>query len=219
VCQFDYSAFDGPNCCTGRYSLTITNLDASGVPTTNTSISEWGGDPKACIDGAAVDIDAKSLAGFPIGTIQFIEGMGKNGVMEVPSLLQLNTDSRKAGSNLYAANFFNFNFAGYVASGSPGPVPSPFLSAPRAFSAEGRKKLGGAPAPFYEVQCLNRSREILARIQVQVREWNDYAALEARTNPDNVGNESYFDFFQNAAPINDYTDFGNVTRYPRFFGP
>jgi len=128
-----------------------------------------------------------------------------NGTIDVPSLLEKETsDSRKAGKNLYAANYYT----------SPTPVPSPFLYPPKVFSAEGGKKIGGTPSKYYEVSCLDRAGEILARIRVQVREWNDYSALQNRTSPDNSGNENYYNDSQNWYPINDYSDWGNITKYP-----
>jgi hypothetical protein len=213
-CAFDYSTLEGPNCCTGKYTLTITSIDASGVPSTDISTAEWGGTPSECLDGPATTIDPKDGNGFPVYLYRFVEGIGTNNVFEVPKMLDNElTDPRKVGWNISAANYFT------------GPTPSPFLYPPHVFSAEGKAKLPSArrPARYYEVQCLDRAEEMRARIRVQLREWNDYTALQNRTAPgeDASGNENYYyEQYQTNYPYNDYWDWADMTTntlpYPRF---
>ena len=209
-CAFDYSSLEGPNCCTGSYNLSITSIDASGSPTVSTSKSDWGGSPVDCIDGPALTNDPKNKLGYPGYLYIFMEGIGANNIFDVPKMIP-DTDERKIGWNISAANYFT------------GPTPSPFLNAPRAFSAEGRKKISTRPGRYYEVQCLNRAEELLARIRVQVREWNDYSALLSRTaaGEDSTATENYYwEQAQQNYPFNDYSDWKDLNTstlpYPRF---
>ena len=137
----------------------------------------------------------KDAQGFPRLKLEYVASDGTNEAYVVPSPI-----SKNLASNVYASNFYNPADHG-------GTIPVS-MRVPGA-------GLRGT-SPFYEIQCLDREMEFIARIRVQVREWNsltEFALGAGVGNPDAGGNEAGFgnplinDFF-------DWKDFG--AGYPGF---
>jgi len=148
VCQYDYSAADGPNCCLGTYTLTTVPWDATlGTPgTPEVSGGEWGGDEGACISGSGADTQTRdSTSNLPVADLFLTEGTGLSDVYKIASPL-----SKSKQSNLYVAN--------------------------ADLAAEINAAMFGAR--YYTFTCLDRAFEVQARIRLQIQEWNTVAEFE-----------------------------------------
>src|SRR5690606_37820544 len=85
ICDYDYSAAGGPNCCTGTYFKVARTWDAdAGVYTASSSQNEWGGAWSNCLDGPAMDTQSLNTGGYPTFPIAYVAGTGINDVYEIP---------------------------------------------------------------------------------------------------------------------------------------
>jgi hypothetical protein len=55
------------------------------------------------------------------------------------------------------------------------------------------------------VECVDNADEVLARIQFDVREWNEKAQLAQDGDPDTTGTEPYWN-----TPVNDFDDWADL---------
>ena len=191
-CTYDYSQRNAslPNCCTGGYTKTVTILQSG---KTNVSSGSWGGEEHLgdCFDGAGFRFKDVSLSkdGFPKGIIYYLDHAAFSKPLDYGGL-----------SNLYHKD--NRPLANYYDSTDHDGPPTA-LRGPGATSA-------------YTLRCLDDAEEVIARIRLWVREWNEEAQFNAgaKGNPDTLGTEPLW-----GTPINDLTDWGdfagNPDDYPR----
>ena len=178
TCQYDYKAINGPNCCEGTYTKIVYSNTNVGTATANQS---WGGKAANCIAGPAADLSPKAENGYPLGVIEFIEGVGfNNGYFLTPPI------SKKYFTNIAVANYFL-------------PADHTLTRPLMTTTSTGFQ----SSQLYHEFDCLNRARETIATIKVMVREWNSVEefAKMAAGNADLVGVEPGY-----GTPINDYVD-------------
>ncbi|MEM6927321.1 MAG: hypothetical protein AAF602_10345 [Myxococcota bacterium] len=167
ACEFDYTNPQdptAPNCCYGQYQLEITRVDQAGnEEVTTQGPFFWGGGPIGqCYDGAA----------YYSNITQFL-------VNGIPAYIIVDIDE---GANTATPVTFN------------GPITVPtFSNVPVANyinSADGIP-LGFQQfwsVPEYTIECLDDAEEVLARILVQVEEWDTVSEFvkepEEQSDPD-----------------------------------
>ena len=180
VCNYNYAAIEGPNCCTGDYTLrTIT-------PTSDTTINaSWGGKVGDCSAGAGLTMTSRDkVRNLPMGQYHYA-GVGFNKEFDTGVRSVIDGDS-----SIYYANYYS------------GAAPAAF------------KLTGDYPAnQYYTWTCLDDSAEIVARIRVQIREWNEISEfeLEASGDPDTGGPETPWDSVTSPAEaINDFADWLDI---------
>ncbi len=167
-CLYNYSDSGGPNCCSGTYQLTVTNLSVT-PNTVVTSFPSWGGSGANCLAGPAMRTQSKSEDGYPIVNYFNVEGTGiSRGYTAV---------SRSSGSILVNTAFT----ANHVKTLNLASA----ASYPKGFST----RAGYSPVPYYEFLCLDRAEEVNARVRVYVREWNEVGELDKYRNGDASANE------------------------------
>ncbi|MBE8163469.1 MAG: hypothetical protein HAW63_05735 [Bdellovibrionaceae bacterium] len=189
-CAYDYTNSQGPNCCLGSYSLTITVIESGKKPQrTAQAGQEWGGDLSACISGPATTNSwpQKEKDGHttPARVFHSVESGGlKTQITILPPVDQ------KSRGNVFAANFYT----GALNSSTPTEktkthphfrsrsiringkltTPSSNSKLPRAIDPIADNS--GDPLPIgndaYRVLCLDEAYEVLQQINVYVREWN-----------------------------------------------
>jgi hypothetical protein len=202
-CIYDYSSqFDGaPNCCLGSKSIRTRTFDASTNAYSNavTNDGEWGGNAASCLEGAAIrspDV-AKDADGFPLAELIYTGTNGLNKLFTSHKPIEL-----QGAGTMLLANYFK-------TSEHSGGVPLPL----RSYLAT-QATLGNHFYRYYEFRCLDRNSDLLARIRLQVRDYDEYAELQkgGAANGDPVGNpDSGFWNFANSgtrpvepAPFDDH---------------
>lgn len=187
-CQYDHSP-DGPNCCEGTYRRInrTWNGAAYDIDSTTTGNS-WGGDASLCIDGPAKYISEwpKDKKGIPYSKTLWTYGVGS--LLEYQIFAPSRTESGgPRNSNVFGASWYDIADHG-------GGAPTAYLSGD-------------------EIACKDRDGELIARINLFVREWNTKAAFDAMTdNPDDHSLGGFEDAPFTAEPNNDradWKDFGN----------
>lgn len=101
VCDYDYTP-NGPNCCSGAYTLAANIQAADGTWAVQVSSGKWGGKESACFEGPAMESQPKTKDGYPYATISYVEGTGLNATYTVTAPLK-----KVFSSNVYAANYFS----------------------------------------------------------------------------------------------------------------
>ena len=166
VCPFDYrrTTADGPNCCTGDYTLTRTSAKTGKVSEEHLN---WGGPDPECLDGAAFLRDGASFDanGFPLDPIYRV-----NRQEQVIHIKHQSLSDKYLGVNIPLANYWD------DADGAP----------PGALSSS-------LARPDYTFLCLDDAEEVQGRIRLQVREWNEEVEFDAKGDPDTSGSEAKFD--------------------------
>lgn len=203
-CDYDYTLLHGPNCCTGKYSSTISNVinpvPATGhpPPVVQTNVA-WGGLTSKCLGGPAMDSQPKTASGFPKFNIAFLSGITLNDSYEIKSPI-----SKGHASNVHVANYFT-DYATYYSQTLSNP--------PKAFKTPGTFTPEELPTqPWYEFRCLDHNAEINNRIIVLVRSWSTASEFALKNNPSVFGSQG--------APFNfdDLLDFKTwVLNSPRGF--
>jgi hypothetical protein len=159
-CAADYSTqFDGaPNCCEGKYEITVTNVNPVNV---NTIIKgDFGGKAGNCLAGPATKLDKQS-SGYPFVPIYNVEGIGKNDTFQTdrPIEQRLFGDIQPQ-SNVLVANYMD------ITNDHLGVVPQaidPTASGLVALPSTDR---------YYSFYCMDRGFDLVNRIRVQVRSWD-----------------------------------------------
>ena len=115
-------------------------------------------------------------------------------------------ESVDRSSNLHAANYIQTNT---------------FATLPDAFSPP----LGTTsfrPNPYYLFECLTETREVVGRVRLEVREWNDKAEFDLQTagDPDTGGAEPGWPTPPPSGgyPVNDYDDWDDFIALGGFTG-
>lgn len=180
-CDYDYQQSSGPNCCYGTYNLTVVrnlgSVDPDRPQTTTNSVGIGWGG----LPGNCVAGAGKTAPRFsPNGmpmSTLYYSADGFNTSFKVDSSLT-------KGNSLFYANYYT------------GATPTAFMS---ASTYTGRR--------YYEWRCTSDADEILARIRVQVREWNEINqfVLKSLGDPDTGGNEPDW-----GDPYNDFADWLDI---------
>jgi hypothetical protein len=182
-CEFDYSRLDPafPNCCTGTYTLTIKSGTGG---TTTTKVGLWGRTPisPGCFDGAAfllenVKFDAN---GYPLDPIYFVDQLPRSIPIRHHDMLQYGRISV--------------------------PLASFWQEGPNTRPEAAVKGLApyGYDRSEYLVECVDAAEEVLARLHLHVREWNEKAELAKDGDPNTTGDEPYWGGPPH--PIDDWLD-------------
>jgi hypothetical protein len=212
--QCTYKITDGHNCCTGTYSKTVTTYSA-GVPDIVTTTESWGGSVNSCLDGPAMSTEWSSYMGTdgkPRARLEYVEGSGFNNTFKILSgISQSFSGNIPYTGNIFAANFYNPS--DHPAATGPGFVSAPYdgdrpvgLRIPDNVDIDDRYM----PEDSYVLSCLDRADEVLARIRLMVREWND-DPIASGGNPDDVGTDPGFPD-DDLNDRNDWLDYG--ANYP-----
>lgn len=166
-CEFDYSKQNehAPNCCTGSYTITVTNTVTGQVQVS--PLLFWGGNPADCYNGAAYWDPEASMSedGWPRATIVFTHGTAWSKRFHWPLL------STDYATNVVLASYFD------PADHQPGGAPAGFL--------------GAAAEPFHVFQCYDHAEELLAELRLVVREYNEQVQFYDDGDPDTTGVEPY----------------------------
>lgn len=181
-CEYDYSFYGGefaPNCCLGSYDI-YTNDLASGE-TSLTGGGYWGGNAPDCYAGAAFeDPEAAFTAdGWPTAKIINLWG---------------DAYSKRFAFDLLGDSYTtNVNYANYFdRADHDGSVPVGFT--------------GDRAVETYEFLCYDVAEELLGRLDMTVREWNEEVEWENDGDPDTEGTEPV-----SGLPLNDRQDWQNAT--------
>lgn len=183
-CQYDYSWADqyAPNCCTGTYQITATveSEDGSSLSSTSPALG-WGGLESDCYDGAAFWNPEASFAvnGFPLATIVPLYGAEYNKRFEWDAL------STDYFSNMVLASYYDPN-------DHDGMAPEG-LMADYSYT-------------HHTFECYDHAEELLARITLDVREWNEQSEYTENGDPDTTGTEPV-----TGLPIDDRDDWATGT--------
>jgi hypothetical protein len=183
VCGYDYSALQGPDCCTGTYSkTTVSNFGSTDPDLPQTSTTEtvsWTGKPGNCAAGSGVATAPLNDDGIPMGVFHY-GGSGFNKEFETAPRSVIDGDS-----SLFYANYYS------------GTAPAAFKLASTTYRAN----------PYYTWICYDDAEEIVARIRVQIREWNETSEFDLGStgDPDTTSTEPNW-----GAIINDYDDWLDV---------
>lgn len=180
-CEFDYSYWDNsaPNCCLG--SFTIETTDQSTGSTSTTGGGDWGGTASQCYAGAAY-IDPDLVVddnGWPMGTYIFLNRASYYKRFSWGGL------STSFSTNVNLANYFD-------PADHDGTEPAGYT--------------GDYAAPTYMIGCYDNAEELLARIDLTVREWNEEAQFDADGDPNTTGTEPV-----TGLPLNDRQDWADAT--------
>ena len=157
----------------------------------------------------------KNSHGYPIADLQYVGGIGVNGIYKIDS-----PASKNMSSNIYVANYFDIDSAkNYRLNSTSNATGLVTADLPPAFALKANKFLGstggttsfgsgtgaGATAlaipgsspalhaiglslgvntgnPYYEYNCLDRDRELIARIRVLVRSWDTKSQFGVATS-------------------------------------
>lgn len=207
VCIFDYSRYENgdPNCCVGAYTKEVRTWNASASPAPAFSPAvitdeKWAGKISNCLAGPAMDTQTKTKEGWPRPTLHYVENAGLN----LSYLIKKLDDNEKfSGFTGFIANYFNpTEHAGDIPIGMKS-----FLD--RGITISGT-------SPYYEFTCTDRAYEIIARIRVMIREWNQVIEYDKVAGDPNItGSELAFD---NPA-INDIRDWKDLRNIFPIFDP
>jgi hypothetical protein len=152
---------------------------------TTDSHLKWGGSWANCLTGPAMDSQTKDRRGFPMSNLIYLNGNALN-----KEYSTLKTSEKERVSALHTSNYYDPADHG-----------------------------GGFPTaawwPYYELLCLDRAKEVKARIRLMIREWNLMSELDKKGsgNPDTTGNETDFPTYPNN-DYRDWKDLGNSWPYP-----
>jgi hypothetical protein len=174
TCTADYTGVGGPNCCFGKYTLSVTTDNASA----SVSDQDWGGSPSNCLAGPGKDSQIPNpgqngdiTTGYPERTLFTLDGISLNSNYIVNSPL-----AKNFSSNAYVSNFWQSGIPGDypltndgVATGSPNAMQGPGLTA--GIFSSGCYGTLCSGNPWYEFDCLDPAKDLVARIRVLVRSW------------------------------------------------
>ncbi len=196
VPQCDYKYEDGPNCCTGEFAQTITTYNTDGTFETDTTNQEWGGNPASCLSGPALSPEWQGYIGddgYPQARLEYVEGVGFNNTFKITGAIRSKFGSDQLfRNNVWAANFYNptdhpaASGNGYVLGSNDGDRPVA-LRIPDTVTGLDIYM----PEDSYILSCLDRADEVLARIRLMIRDWND-AEIVSGGNPDDTGTDPGF---------------------------
>lgn len=165
-------------------SMTYTSITPTATTVTD---MDWGGKPGNCAAGAGALALRDEDTNMPLTTYYF----KPNGF----------NDEFTTGKKSYISHFHSsLHYANYYS----GAAPAAFKLADPNYPAN----------PYYTWYCLDDAEEEIARIRVQIREWNDADefALGATGDPDATGAEA------SGSSINDIMDWLDiVTTYADVF--
>lgn len=241
TCGFDYSKLKpaGPNCCEGYYNLQTRTTTSDGTTITNTRV-DWGGLRANCLSGPALTLNPPDESGFPLPVIwRMKEQLDTMSSLQSPAS-RVSTDISLSPLDLFKTtnerlviaedskiNFGNLEIGSlidqklgttrFLANYTTGTTPRPFADILDYYAFEappGYDRLTNYMDPrYFTILCMDTSKEITARIRLQVREWNTNAALKLATEPtvaqedDEDGDETDFPTF----PNHDYYDWEDTT--------
>jgi hypothetical protein len=172
-CSADYTVDGGPNCCTGTYALTVVQNGVSSVTT-----ESWGGNPNNCLVGPGVDSQTPQVSpsgnpynGYPEYTLFTLDGNSINGNYAVASPI-----SKQFFSNAYISNYWQSGATNDyplvndgTGLGSPNAMQGPLAGA--GVYSSGCYGAICTGNPWYEFDCLDPAKDLVARIRVMVRSW------------------------------------------------
>ena len=198
-----YTSEGQATCCVGSYveNRYIWNAESGAydTPTSNKVTRTLG----SCIGGPATKSQPTSALGKPLGTFKWVNGKG------ISEEYKIESPSKHRVDNAWITNYFN-------TADNAGSLPVAFYN--DIDPTAGTNYLGH---PYYTIACLDSADEVLAMVNIQLREWNTKAAYDARkttpTNHDESGFEATpFGVF----PKNDYVDWLDIVNssfdYPGF---
>jgi len=182
VCEYNYLAQNPthPNCCQGTYTETVTDLSGDEKVVTVRDRS-WGGLLSDCYDGAAF-ADPNFIEGpdgFPMATIVPLYGAGYTQRFEWGSVAD------RYSTNVVLANH-------YDPADHDGTMPAGLT--------------GEFAQPYYTFRCYDSGEELLAKIDMVVREWNEATEFDSDGDPETSGVEVV-----SGTPIDDRDDWATAT--------
>lgn len=180
-CAYNYSFYDSdaPNCCLGSYIVYAEDAE-TGARSIDSS-GNWDGNPADCYAGAAYeDPEAVFTAdGWPTQRIVNLWGAPFSKRFQFDLLGDLHA------TNVNYANYFD-------RADHDGSVPAGFT--------------GDWVEATYRFACYDAAEELLARLDLVVREWNEVDEWEADGDPDSDGTEP-----TTGLPLNDRRDWADAT--------
>ncbi|MCX6116943.1 MAG: hypothetical protein NT027_05340 [Proteobacteria bacterium] len=189
-----YTNGNEPTCCIGKYFETSRTWLKDINAYSTTSVRTVDRSAAACLGGPATKTQPISLRGFPQATFEFIQGVGTSKEYNIEST---------ASHGIPPA--WNLNF--YDKADHGGTLPE-------AFSANIglTDNIGN---PYYSFICTDSAFEVIAQINITLREWNTKAAYDARktapTAHDEVGAEPDPFSSHDKNDWNDWKDFEAAT--------
>lgn len=188
VCDYDYSAAGGANCCVGTYAITHTNYTVDPPETTTEAGQEWGGQVSACLFGPVTNWQFFNLQNFPLSSIAYVDQVGFNGTLDLSAAID-----QDAGliSNAWSANFYDPD--DHTDTAGIGSVPAG-ENADRPVPLRIPENVTGTDAYFpsdtFNFICYNRSQERKARIRLMIRDWN-IANIAEGNDPNAIVDPAY----------------------------
>lgn len=195
VPQCDYKHTDSLNCCTGDFTKTVTTYAADGTFTQESTEESWGGVPSSCLSGPALSTEWSRYIGtdgYPMARLEYVVGTGVNSTFKILAAISTSFAGVQMKNNVWAANFYNptdhpaATGSGYVPAGYDGDRPVA-LRIPDTVSGTDVYM----PEDSYVLSCLDRADEVLARIRLMIRDWNQNP-IESGGDPDTTGTDPGF---------------------------
>ena len=188
-----YSSEGQATCCVGTYveNRYIWNAQSGAYDTpTSTKVTRT---MEQCLGGPAMKSQPLNSFGRPSTTFQWVNGKG------ISAEYKFESPSKHSVDNAWITNYFN-------TADNAGSLPVAFYN--DIDPTAGTFNVGH---PYYTFSCMDSADEVLAMVNIQLREWNTKAAYDARkttpTNHDEGGFESTpFGSF----PKNDFDDWLDI---------
>lgn len=178
-CRYDYTLGEGPNCCEGTLSVTITDNTAT-PPAVTQSTNALGGEITNCINGPGKDflVNDKNYP-IPQDIPTALSGVNDKLTLLAPASLN-------RSGNLYRANYFKpTDYTGNVTDEFSSSVVAPL-------AVRGPASIPRSGTPYYHFACVDSAGDYIARIRVLIRSWDTMVDFTAKNNPYNSGSETNF---------------------------
>ncbi len=191
-CPYDYTPYDGPNCCEGSYNYSYTDK----LGTNTKSVEEWGGKLSDCISGAGTELPL-TKDGWPM---EVITSPTTPVPQDITAEFEPSTPISLSERIIYLANYFS--------GARPAGFDLNFDGIQQVFEDN----------DYYTWYCYDASKEVNARIRLRVREWNTGSTVDPANDPDlPAGNEDppFDDYLLN--DFSDWDDYG--LGFPDYYLP
>lgn len=183
TCRYNKGSVNGPKCCTGKGTVTVTKTEGTETSTTATEV-DWGGTYEECTESPHDFVDDwPKLKDKAAPIIIGLSGASYSQVTKFPSVIKLQTDSKRSSTRAVYLHANMYDWAGYQANPAtwgtnPATVPTAFETdidrgplGDRS-TANGATDLDSYVHGEYAFRCMGPAGEVKHRINLWVQSWN-----------------------------------------------